>query len=62
VLDDASDFHNAVRFAGKKRRVIGKYPAAIAKRRLYHLLLRRGYSPEIIMKVLKHETAKEDEQ
>jgi len=62
VLDDASDYDNAVRFAGKKLRALKKYPPAIAKRRLYNLLLRRGYSPEVIIKVLKHEIAKEDDQ
>ncbi len=62
VPDDALDYDNAVRFAGKKLRALKKYPVAIAKRRLYNLLLRRGYSPEVIMKVLKHEIAKEEDQ
>lgn len=60
--DDVSDFEHAVRFVDKKLRVLGKYPVGIAKRRLYSLLSRRGYSPETIMKVLKHTLAKEDNQ
>ncbi len=60
--DDRSDFENALRLADKKIAALGRYPAEIAKRRLYGLLSRRGYAPETIRKVLKHTIrAKEDE-
>ncbi len=59
---EQSDFESAVRLAGKKLGVLGKYPAVTARRRLYNFLLRRGYSTGTIMKVLKATTMKEDAQ
>jgi SOS response regulatory protein OraA/RecX len=45
---------------GKKLKSLNNYPSEIAKRRLYNLLLRRGYSSETIMKVLKDISNKEE--
>jgi len=59
--DDNIDIDNAVKFVDKKLRVLGKYPAEIAKRRLYNLLLRRGYSSGTILKVLKEKIMKEED-
>ncbi len=60
--DDNIDIDNAVKFVDKKLRVLGKYPAETAKRRLYNLLLRRGYSSGTILKVLKEKIIKEEEK
>jgi regulatory protein len=51
--EDNPDVENAGRLVDKKMKVLGGYPAEIAKRRLYGLLSRRGYSSETILKVLK---------
>lgn len=59
--DENTDFENAVRLAEKKLRVLAKYPAATARRRLYHLLLRRGYSAGTIMKIINEKFKKEEE-
>jgi len=58
--DENRDFDNALRFVGKKLMSLNHYPAEIVKRRLYNLLLRRGYSSETIMKVLKNISNKEE--
>jgi regulatory protein len=50
--DNNTDIDNARRFVDKKMRVLHKYPQETAKRRLYGLLSRRGYSSETIIKVL----------
>ena len=60
--DDNRDIENAVKCVDKKLRVLGKYPAETAKRRLYNLLLRRGYSSGTILKVLKEKIMKEEEK
>jgi len=56
-----TDLDNAVRIIEKKRRVLGKYPQAVARRRLYGFLQRRGYSSETIMKVLRDDQLKEED-
>ena len=58
--DENKDFDNALRFTGKKLKSLNHYPSEIVKRRLYNLLLRRGYSSETIMKVLKDISKKEE--
>jgi regulatory protein len=58
--DENRDFDNALRFTGKKLMSLNHYPSEIVKRRLYNLLLRRGYSSETIMKVLKDISNKEE--
>jgi regulatory protein len=60
--DENADFENALLFADKKLRLLAKYPAVTAKRRLYNLLLRRGYSVGTIMKVIKDKHLKEEDQ
>jgi len=60
--DEDTDFQNALRFADKKLRILEKYPAVTAKRRLCNLLLRRGYSVGTIMKVIKDKHLKEEDQ
>ena len=58
--DENKDFDNALRFAGKKLMSLNHYPSEVIKRRFYNLLLRRGYSAETIMKVLKDISNKEE--
>ena len=58
---EGTDFDNAMRFVAKKLRVLGNYPPEIARRRLYGLLSRRGYSSETIMKVLREKNLKEED-
>ena len=60
--DEDTDFENALRFADKKLRLLERYPPVTAKRRLYNLLLRRGYSVGTIMKVIKDKHVKEEDQ
>lgn len=60
--DENADFENALLFADKKLGLLAKYPAVTAKRRLYNLLLRRGYSVGTIMKVIKDKHLKEEDQ
>lgn len=60
VDSENTDRENAEKFAEKRLRVIGKYPPATVKRRLYHQLSRRGYSTETIMKILKEKIEKEE--
>jgi regulatory protein len=57
--DETEDFKNAKRLADKKMRIIGILPAEKIKRRLSHLLLRKGYSFETIQSVLKQINVKE---
>jgi regulatory protein len=56
-----TDFANALQIIEKKRKVLGKYPQAVARRRLYGFLQRRGYSSETIMKVLRDGQLKEED-
>jgi len=49
--DRNDDLSNARRLADKKLRILRNYPLMTAKRRLYYLLSRRGFSPEIIRTV-----------
>ena len=55
-----TDRENALRLADKKLRILGRYPRDVAKRRLYNLLLRRGYSSGMIIKVLQEKMGKEE--
>jgi regulatory protein len=57
--DEADDINNARRLVEKKLRIIDDLPAEKKKRRLYQLLLRKGYSFEIIESVLKGINSKE---
>lgn len=56
-----TDFDNAARIVEKKLRVLGTCPPETARRRLYNLLARRGYSSETIIKVLRTKNIKEEE-
>lgn len=58
--DENDDIKNASRLADKKLRIIGNLPDEKIKRRLYNLLLRKGYSFETIKAVLKKRNFKED--
>jgi regulatory protein len=61
--DGNDDIANARRLADKKLRTLSNYPAMTAKRRLYYLLSRRGFSPEIIRTVCNEiQFQKEEEQ
>jgi regulatory protein len=57
--DKAEDIDNARRLVEKKLRIIDNLPAEKKKRRLYQLLIRKGYSFEIIESVLKRINSKE---
>jgi regulatory protein len=60
---DNDDIVNARRLADKKLRTLRNYPAMTVKRRLYYLLARRGFSPEIIKKVCNEiQFQKEEEE
>lgn len=61
TCNENTDIENAARLVDKKLRGLRNYPLETAKRRLYNLLARRGYSYETIMKVLKEKNFKEDE-
>ena len=52
--DETEDINNAKRLVEKKMKIIDALPAEKRKRRLSHLLLRKGYSFEIIETVLKN--------
>jgi regulatory protein len=56
-----TDFDNAMKFVAKKLGVMGNYPPEIARRKLYGLLSRRGYSSETIMKVLREKNLKKED-
>ncbi len=56
-----TDFVNAGKLVEKKLRVMGKCPSLVAKKRLYAHLLRRGYSSEIIARVLREKNFKEED-
>lgn len=60
--DENTDLENAVRLSEKKLKALAMYPVLTARRRLYQLLLRRGYSVGTIMKVMKDKYMKEDER
>ena len=60
--DDNTDIENAMKLVDKKLRILGTYPADTAKRRLYNLLVRRGYSSGTIMKVLKEKMMREEDE
>ena len=60
--DDNTDIENAIKLVDKKLRMLGTYPADTAKRRLYNLLVRRGYSSGTIMKVLKEKMMREEDE
>jgi len=60
--DENTDYDNARRFVDKRLRMLGRYPEITAKRRLYNQLLRRGYSAETIIKVLREKNMKEEDQ
>lgn len=57
--DEKEDIKNAKRLIDKKMKIIESLPAKTIKRRLSHLLLRKGYSFEIIGAVLKQINVKE---
>jgi regulatory protein len=58
--DENEDIENARRLVDKKLKTFKNYSSETVRRRLYNLLLRRGYSFETIMAVLKGKTLKED--
>jgi regulatory protein len=60
TYDENEDVQNARRLVDKKLTSYRNCPRQTARRRLYNLLLRRGYSSETIMKVLKEKTFKEE--
>jgi regulatory protein len=60
ISDEKEDIENAQRLVDKKLRIMEGLPAEKIKRRLYNLLLRKGYSFETIESVLKKRNFKED--
>ena len=61
VNEENKDMENAGRLMDKKLKILGKYPAETVKRRLYNLLLRRGYSSETITALFKKINCTEEE-
>ncbi len=59
--DEQIDTDNARKIVDKKLKILKSQPPHIIKRRLYHLLLRKGYSYETIMKVLKEKNFFEED-
>jgi regulatory protein len=57
--DEEEDINNARRLIEKKLRMIDDLPVEKKRRRLYQLLLRKGYSFEIIESVLKRINSRE---
>ena len=57
--DVNKDIENAGKLVDRKLKTLKKCSQDTAKRRLYNLLFRRGYSTEIIMSVLKDKTIKD---
>jgi len=53
VGDEKTDIENAKRIVEKKMKTLKNYGPEIIRRRLYNVLLRRGYASETIRKVLK---------
>ena len=61
AYDEERDKENARRLVEKKLRILKNYPFAIARRRTYNLLARKGYSPGLIVELLKEKNLyKED--
>jgi SOS response regulatory protein OraA/RecX len=58
--DEKDDIKNVSRLVDKKLRIIENLPDEKIKRRLYNLLLRKGYSFETIKSVLRKRNFKED--
>jgi regulatory protein len=58
--NEIEDIKNAKFLVDKKWRVYQNYPLEIIRRRLYNVLLRRGYSSETIICVLKEKLLKEE--
>jgi len=58
--DEDTDIDNAGKIVDKKLKALKTYPPTIARRRLYHFLLRRGYSSETITRALKDKNLKEE--
>ncbi|MFZ6016566.1 MAG: regulatory protein RecX [Nitrospirota bacterium] len=59
--DENEDVENAKKLVDKKLRAMENCPAEKIKRRLYNLLLRRGYSFETIKTVLKDKNFNEED-
>jgi len=57
-----TDVANAQKIVDKKKIMLQNYSSEVAKRRLYNLLCRRGYSAETIAKVLRENNFREDEE
>jgi regulatory protein len=60
-FDENTDMQNAGRLMGKKLKALRDYPPEVARRRLYNLLLSRGYSTETIVTLFRDIPIKEDE-
>jgi regulatory protein len=59
ICDEKQDRENARKLIDRKMRTLKNYPLEKIKRRLYALLLRKGYSYETIKVVLKENNLKE---
>jgi len=59
--DENIDTQNARRLMGKKLKAFKNYPSEVVRRRLYNLLIRRGYSSETIARIFRNINTKEDE-
>lgn len=60
--EDLDEVNRAKKLLAKKNRTIGKQPEAVIRRKLWSLLMRKGYSFDTIKKALKKYTAGEEEE
>ena len=61
VLDEERDKDNARHLVEKKLRILKNYPFATVRRRMYNLLVRKGYPSGLIVELLKEKNLyKED--
>lgn len=60
--NEQTDINNARKIVDKKLKILKSQPPQIIKKRLYNLLLGKGYSYETIMKILKEKNLFEEEQ
>lgn len=61
-IDEQVDTDNARKIVDKKLKILKSQPPHVINRRLYNFLLRKGYSYETIMKILKERNFFKEDQ
>lgn len=59
--NEQTDIDNARKIVEKKLKILKSQPPQVIKKRLYNILLRKGYSYETIMKILREKNFFEEE-